>query len=79
MKRLLIPLIASLALPTAVSSESYHLFTRIHEYSETFSEVLVMPNKESCEKALEQVLDKNQWKGHLTPSSHPTAICLKGN
>ena len=59
MKRLLFPLLAALALPTAVSADSnnYYLLLENGDVSWT----VPMESMEACEKALNRAMDKKSW------------------
>ena len=74
MKRLLIPLIASLVLPTALNAETWYLFASHSSGTHTIS----MQSKEACEKAGEKFWDEKgtNWTG-FKPSV-PGYICIKG-
>ena len=50
MKRLLIPLLAALALPTAVIAESYWLILRVDDDSGIALEKIEMKSMEQCEE-----------------------------
>ena len=60
MKRLLIPLLAALALPTAVNAESYWLYVvgKRKGWSELVSEKFPMVSLEACEKEAQRIKDK---------------------
>ena len=77
MKRLLLPLLAALALPTAVSAESYKLLVKVNEYGQISTSVLTMASKEGCEAGKKRVLQKYQWEGNLKPNFGVAAICIK--
>ena len=59
MKRILLSLIAALALPTAVNAEShnYYLLLRTGDGSWT----VPMESMEACEKALNKAMDRKNW------------------
>ena len=76
MKRLLVPLLAAIALPTAVNAETWYLLGRV---AKTGHFTVPMPNKEQCESEGQRFLNnKNQddWNGFIP--SFPGYICLKG-
>ena len=76
MKRLLLPLLAALALPTAVIAETWYLLGRANKANQW---TVPMPNKEQCESEGNKFLNnKNQddWNGFIP--SFPSYICLKG-
>ncbi len=80
MKRLLLPLIAALALPTAASAETWYLFVgseKTKSSSGFVSWQMPTESENQCNKAKAKVLDKENWdgdKGRLKVK----AICLKG-
>ena len=59
MKRLLLPLLAALALPTAVNASDYYLILQNLGEGGTYS--VPMKTLEGCEAALEQAMEKNNW------------------
>ena len=60
MKRLLLPLIAALALPTAVNAETWHLLVK----GQGGSMVTVpMESEEQCEQAGKEVTTFKEWEG----------------
>jgi len=77
MKRLLLPLLAALALPNAVNAESYKLLVKVDEYGTISTSVLTMPSKEACEAGKKRVLQKSQWEGWTDPSFSVAGICIK--
>lgn len=76
MKRLLLPLLAALALPTAVYSGDYKYSLVFEVQSKQFN--VPMKSMEACEMALKKVLDMNNWQ-LSKPSWKPMGgkgICL---
>ena len=76
MKRLLLPLLAALALPTAVNAETWYLLGRV---AKNGSFKVPMPNKEQCESEGQRFLNnrnQNDWRGFL--AAVPSYICIKG-
>ena len=76
MRKLLIPLLAAVDLPTAVNAETWYLLARIGK-SAAFT--VPMPNKEQCESEGKRFLNNknnNDWRGFL--GSFPSYICIKG-
>ena len=77
MKRLLLLLIAAMALPTAVSAEvsNYYLLGR----SKNNSYVVPMKTLEACEAAGQKFINKKSWDqvGKPDPAALLTYICLK--
>ena len=59
MKRLLLPLLAALAIPTAINADSnnYYLLLRSGDGSWT----VPMESMEACEKALNKAMNKKSW------------------
>ena len=78
MKRLLLPLLTALALPTAINADvaPYHLIIRYGAYT---SSTIPMKTLEVCEAALEKGLERNNWA--YRKKTHGayviTGICLK--
>ena len=76
MKRLLVPLLAAIVLPTAVNAETWYLLARIGK-SAAFT--VPMPNKDQCESEGKRFLNNknnNDWGGFL--GNFPSYICIKG-
>ncbi len=79
MKRLLLPLLAVLALPTAVNAETWYLLGKAGKGA-TYS--IPMESKEDCEEQGERFIkgkkDKN-WKGNKNFNILTAGyICIKG-
>ena len=77
MKRLLLPLIAALALPTAAQAESYKLLVKVRQIASISTSVMTMASKELCEEGKKKVLQMSQWEGKLSGNSDVAAICIK--
>ena len=73
MKRLLLPLLAALALPTAVNAETWYLLGSVR--GAKFWTV-PMPSEEQCESEGKRFLNKEDWKGNKI--NYPAYICIKG-
>ena len=73
MKHLLIPLLAALALPTAVNAETWYLLGRANKANNW---TVAMPNEEQCESEGKRFLNKDNWKGDKM--NYPSYICIKG-
>ena len=77
MKRFLLPLIATLAIPTAVNADSnnYYLLLRSGDGSWT----VPMESMEACEKALNKAMDRKSWVYRSKGATKGAArgICLK--
>ena len=78
MKRLLIPLLAAIASPTAVMAEKAPYYLIIH-YGVYTSSTVPMQTLEGCEAALEKVMEGTNWtfkkKGQIP--KFVRGICLK--
>ena len=77
MKSLLLPLIAALALPIAVSAESYPYYLLLNQRSNDW--IVPMKSQASCESALKTALEAENWS-HPNKHSKPIGllgICLK--
>ena len=74
MKRLIIPLLAAITLPTAVSAETWYLLAK---HKDGFYQV-PMQSKENCEMEGTKFIDlKNEhWRGYK--ANFPAYICIKG-
>ena len=59
MKRLLLPLLAALAVPTAVNAESHNYYLLLKYGYGTWT--VPMESMEACEKALNRAMDKKNW------------------
>ena len=73
MKRLLLPLLAALALPTAVNAETWYLLGK-GERGATYS--IPMESKEDCEEQGERFIKGKNWKG--TGVFMLNYFCIKG-
>ena len=75
MKRLLIPLLAALALPTAVNAEvaKYYLIGM----AERQPYVVPTASMEACEIAGEKVNKAKNWNPRIGTSFGPSYICVK--
>ena len=60
MKRLLLPLLAALALPTAVNAETWYL---LGKGSKGATWQVPMESKEECEKQGQKFIKEWDWKG----------------
>ena len=60
MKRLLLPLLAILALPISVNAETWHLLVK---GSRGAMVTVPMESEEQCEQAGEEVTTFKEWKG----------------
>ena len=76
MRKLLIPLLAAIALPTAVNANShnYYLILRTGDGSWT----VPMESMEACEKALNKAMDQKSWKyrNKMATKGAARGICL---
>ena len=83
MKLLLLPLLAALALPTAVNAETWWLLLRGSAKQTIQSVAWEIPtsSKKECEAEKTKVLDVDNWDGYKHENRTKllvTAICLKG-
>ena len=80
MKRLLLPLLAALDLPTAVNAETWWLLVRGKRLGAEPVVVWEIPitSEKECEIAKTKVLNSENWEGYKSENIKPTAICLKG-
>ena len=62
MKRLLLPLLAALALPTAVSAEEWHLLVKGGVGYPGVTWTVPMNSEKACKRELDRVLDSDNWK-----------------
>ena len=62
MKRLLLPLLAALALPTAVSAEEWHLLVKGGVGYPGVTWTVPMNSEKACKRELDRVLDFENWK-----------------
>ena len=74
MKRLLLPLLAALAFPTAVNAESYPYYLLLSERSNN-NWIVPMESQASCESALKTALEAENWSH---PNKHSKPIALLG-
>ena len=77
MKRLLLPLLAALALPTAVNADSNNSYLLLENGDVSWT--VPMESMEACEKALNRAMDKKTWiygRPKLTKGGAGKGICL---
>ena len=77
MKRLLLSVIAALALPIAVNAENYPYYLLLNQRSNDW--IVPMKSQASCELGLKTALEAENWS-HPNKHSKPIAllgICLK--
>ena len=76
MKRLLLPLLAALALPTAVNAETNQYYLLGKQGSSSF--VVPMKTLQLCEDAGEKFIKRNSWaKRNDTPSINYLCVRAK--
>ena len=75
MKRLLITLIAALALPNAVHSNTWYLLVKQDRYQNGSMLAVPMKSEKQCEQAGKDVIDVTEWKKN---SSTFIYNCIKG-
>ncbi len=76
MKRLLLPLLAAIALPTAINAETWYL---LGSTGGGRNWTVPMPSKVQCESEGKRFLNNlsfNDWKGFGV--NDPSYICIKG-
>ena len=73
MKRLLLPLLAALALPTAVNAESYYLLVT---FGGDRNFTVPMESLEQCEEQLAKVSNMKNWNRKY--SQWVGGICIEG-
>ena len=59
MKRLLLPLLAAIALPSAVNADSHNYYLLLEDGDVSWT--VPMESMEACEKALDRATDKKSW------------------
>ncbi len=59
MKRILLPLLATLALPTVVNAVSYNYYLLLRTGDGSWT--VPMESMEACEKALNKAMDRKSW------------------
>tara|TARA_S200000501_G_scaffold204043_1_gene191866 strand:+ start:547 stop:774 length:228 start_codon:yes stop_codon:yes gene_type:complete len=74
MKRLLLPLLAALALPTAVNAENYYLLVSFGERNFT----VPMKSLDQCEEQLAIVTNTDNWKVTRVNTKKVGGICIEG-
>ena len=77
MKRLLLPLLAALALPTAVNAESYWLLISAGNVNSHALEKIEMKSMEQCKEQGEAYKDSGIY-GKSAMSTSMRYVCLKG-
>ena len=75
MKRLLLSLIAALALPNAVHADSWYLLVKEDGYQKGSMVAIPMKSEKQCEQAGKDVIDVKEWKEN---SSIFIYNCIKG-
>jgi hypothetical protein len=77
MKRLLLPLLAAIALPTAVNAEVANVYLLGRTKNNSY--VVPMKTLETCEAAGQKFIDKKSWDqvGKPDPSALLTYVCVK--
>ena len=76
MRKLLIPLLAALALPTAVNADDYKYYLLIYVQGSNWK--VPMKTKSACEKALQKALDGDnyQFTNRVMKPKAGYGICL---
>ena len=80
MKRLLLPLIAALAFPTAINAETHWLLLKAnHGQRElTWMWELPMDSLRECEDSLKKATNRENWNGMRPAPTSINGICLPG-
>ena len=81
MKRFLIPLLAAIALPTAVNAETWYLLVKHGEGTKGRSYAWQIPtaSKEECNEEKTRVVKSEEWHNfNKTMQLTISAICVKG-
>ena len=81
MKRLLLPLLAALALPTAVNAETWYLLVKQGEGTKGRSYAWQIPtsSKEECDEQKSKVVKSEEWHNFdVIMRLSISAICIKG-
>ena len=60
MKRLLLPLLAAIALPSAVNADSHNYYLLLEDGDVSWT--VPMESMEACEKALNKAMHQKSWK-----------------
>ena len=76
MKRLLLPLLAALALPTAVNADSNNYYLLLKSGYGTWT--VPQESMEACEKALNKAMDRKSWvyRSKMATKGGGRGICL---
>ena len=81
MKRLLLPLLAALALPTAVNAETWWLIMRgrTHQAQGVVSWTIPTSSEQECKQERDKAINLENWKSNGTfRRLLVDAVCLKG-
>tara|TARA_Y100001968_G_C19292910_1_gene685135 strand:+ start:293 stop:541 length:249 start_codon:yes stop_codon:yes gene_type:complete len=81
MQRFLCPLIAALALPTAVNAETWYLLVKHGEGTKgrSYSWTVPTASEAECNEEKMKVVNKKNWEAWTTVSNQRlSAICIKG-
>ena len=76
MKRFLLPVLAALALPTAVNAETWWLLVAGHTFESNTNWSIPFGSKDECESAGQQ-FQKKKWNKNLL--MNPDFVCLKSS
>ena len=75
MRKLLISLLAALALPTAVNAENANYYLLAQTLYKSF--VVPMPTLGICQEAGKRFMDKSKWGGRQFNDSNMAYICVR--
>ena len=81
MKRLLLPLLAAIALPTAVNAETWWLIMRgrKHQSQGVVSQTIPTSTEQECKHGREKPINLENWRSNVTfRRLLVDAVCLKG-
>ena len=84
MKRLILPLIAALALPTSVNAETWWLLMRGREklcckkIAPTVSWTIPTESEQECNQEKDKIINLGNWKSNGEKRMILDAICVKG-
>ena len=75
MRKLLISLLAALALPTAVNAENANYYLLAQTLYKSF--VVPMPTLGICQEAGKRFMDKSKWGGRKFNATNMAYICVR--
>ena len=75
MRKLLIFLLAGLALPTTVNAENANYYLLAQTLSKSF--IVPMPTLRICQEAGKKFMDKSKWGGRKFNDTNMAYICVR--